>query len=229
MPPFLNAQLQGQSSSMEVQILERGENSLKFILTDSYPAFANALRRIMIAEVPCMTIEDVFFYENLSPLNDEMIAHRLGLIPLKTDLDTYALPEKCVCKSEMGCNKCRVIATLEAEAVDSPLTVYSGDIKFENPDIQAVSDKIPIIKLALGQKIKFEAHAKLGIGKQNAKWQPVSAGAYKYHDKHEGSFVFYIESTGCLPPERILQEATRILAAKAEELSAEVKSAVGKR
>lgn len=183
----------------------------------------------MISEVPCMTIDDVFFYENISSMNDEMIAHRLGLIPLKTDLDSYNLPEKCDCKSEMGCNKCRAMATLEAVADESLVTVYSSDIKFDNPDVHPVSDRIPIIKLAPGQRIKFEAHAKLGIGKQHAKWQPVSACAYKYHDKNENAFLFYIESTGCLAPERILQEATKILSAKADELSAEVKSSVGKR
>lgn len=165
---------------MEIKILERSENSLRFILTDSSPAFANALRRIMISEVPSMAIDDVFFYENQSALDDETIAHRLGLIPLKTDLDSYVLPEECECKSETGCNRCRTVITLGAEAEDSARTVYSGDLKPEDPDIIPVSPRIPVVKLVPGQKIKLEAYAKLGTAKQHAKWQPVSACAYKY-------------------------------------------------
>jgi len=165
---------------MEVKILELTENSIKFILSGCSTAFANALRRIMISELPCMAIDDVFFYENSSVLTDEMIAHRLGLIPLKTDLQTYVLPEECECKSEMGCMKCRVVGSLNVEASDSSITVYSGDLKFEDPNICPVSDKIPIVKLEAGQKLKLEVYARLGLGKQHAKWQPVSVCAYKY-------------------------------------------------
>jgi len=165
---------------LEVKVLEAEGNSVRFILSQSSPAFANALRRIMISEVPCMAIEDVFFYENTSTLDDETIAHRLGLIPLTTDLDSYVLPEECECKSEMGCSRCRATATLEVEALDGRKTVYSGDLKFDDPHIRPVSDKIPIIKLEVNQKLKFEAYAKLGTGKKHAKWQPVAVAAYKY-------------------------------------------------
>ena len=67
---------------------------------------------------PAMAIEDVIIIDNTSVLYDEIVAHRLGLIPLKTDLDAYVLPEECDCKSELGCSKCRASFTLEAEAVD---------------------------------------------------------------------------------------------------------------
>ncbi len=271
---------------MEIKILEKDENSLRFILTDSSPAFANALRRIMISEVPSMAIDDIFFYENRSAQDDETIAHRLGLIPLKTDLDTYMLPEECECKSEMGCNRCRTLITLEAEAEDSTITVYSGDLKPEDTDIVPVSQRIPVIKLAPGQKIKLEAHAKLGTGRQHAKWQPVSACAYKYlpvidinqkvcdacaecieacpkrvlglrdgkvavvdllactlcmecvkkcHTKPpaievEGdasSFIFYVETTGALPVERVVSHAVKILIDEVEEFLKEVKGVGG--
>lgn len=267
---------------MEIKILELTENKAKFVLSDCSPAFANAIRRIIISEVPSMAIDDVFVYENSSVLNDEFIAHRLGLIPLKTDLDSYVLPEKCKCKSEMGCNQCRVVGTLDVEATDSKKTVYSGDLKFEDPDIKPVTDKIPIVKLEVGQKLKLEVHAKLGTGKQHSKWQPVSTCAYKYMpnitiskkicdncglcveacpkkvlsledgklkvvdllkctlckecmnvcpkqppaikvEADETTFIFTVESTGCLPVKRILVEAAEILKSKVEELSKEVK------
>ena len=74
---------------MEVDIPEDKGDSVRFILRESFPAFANALRRVILAEVPVMAIEDVIFVENTSVMYDEILAHRLGLVPLKTDLDAY--------------------------------------------------------------------------------------------------------------------------------------------
>ena len=164
---------------MEVEILDKSENKVRFILKGTSPPFANALRRIMVAEVPSMTIDDVVIVENTSAMNDEVLAHRLGFIPLKTDLKTYVLPENCTCKSELGCNHCRVILTLEAEAGDSRREVYSDDLKPDDQQTIPVSG-IPIVKLTPGQKVRLEAYARLGRGKTHAKWQPVSACAYKF-------------------------------------------------
>jgi len=167
---------------METKILEEKDNSLRFLLTGTNHAYANALRRAMIAEVPAMAIEDVIVIENTSVLYDEVIAHRLGLIPLKTDLDAYVLPEQCDCKSELGCSKCRASFTLEAEGANEPIMVYSSDLKAET-DVTPVSGNIPIVKLGPTQKLRLEVYARLGHGIEHAKWQPVTACAYKYLPK----------------------------------------------
>ncbi|MEM4397652.1 MAG: DNA-directed RNA polymerase subunit D, partial [Candidatus Woesearchaeota archaeon] len=78
---------------MKIEILNEKDNKMSFLLKDSNPAYANALRRIMINEVPVMAIEEVEFKKNSSALYDEIIAHRLGLIPLTTDLSSYELPK----------------------------------------------------------------------------------------------------------------------------------------
>ena len=168
---------------MKMEILEKTNNSLRIIIRDADVPLINALRRIALAEVPTMAIDEVVMIENSSILQDEIIAHRLGLTPLKTDLDSYNLPEECQCQSEFGCPQCRVTLTLDAEAKEGTRTVYSGEIVSENPEIIPVSDKIPIIKLAKNQKLKLEAYARLGRGKNHAKWQPVSMCAYKYYPK----------------------------------------------
>ncbi|MDH5448059.1 MAG: DNA-directed RNA polymerase subunit D [Candidatus Bathyarchaeota archaeon] len=165
---------------MKIQILEKNDVSLRLLIEGTNTAFMNTLRRIILSEVPTMAMDDVVIIENSSPLQDEFLAHRIGLIPLKTDLDTYNLPENCTCKSEFGCNLCRASLVLEAEAEDHIINVYSGDFKSENPSIVPVSNKIPIAKLAPGQKIRLEAYARLGKGKDHARWQPVSMCAYKY-------------------------------------------------
>jgi DNA-directed RNA polymerase subunit D len=127
-----------------------------------------------------MAIDDVIMIENSSAMSDEMLAHRLGMVPLTTDLDRYVLPEDCTCESEFGCNKCRVILTLDADPGDSTVTVYSRDIQSEDPNTHPVQGEIPLVKLVKGQRIRFEAYARLGKGKDHARWQPVAGCSYKY-------------------------------------------------
>lgn len=168
---------------MEIKLIDKNEFSARLVIEDVDSAFMNSLRRIIISEVPSMAIDEVVVIENSSMLHDEILAHRLGLIPLRTDLDSYNLPEECSCKSELGCNLCRVSLTLDVEAKESIRTVYSGDLTVENPNIKPVSEKIPIVKLAPNQRLRLEAYARLGKGQKHAKWQPVSLCAYKHFPK----------------------------------------------
>jgi DNA-directed RNA polymerase subunit D len=197
---------------MDIKVLSREQDTLRFVLSDVSPAFANAIRRIILAEVPVMAIDDVMILENNSVMYDEILAHRLGLIPVTTD-QTYNLPEECTCKSELGCEKCRASLSLEVEASDPVEVVYSSNLKPENPEVKPVSDKIPIIKLAQGQRVKLEAYARLGRGRDHAKWQPASACTYSYDEKSR-TFTFLVESTGTMPPEKLVLEAARLIAAK---------------
>ncbi|MEM2094913.1 MAG: DNA-directed RNA polymerase subunit D [Candidatus Bathyarchaeia archaeon] len=165
---------------MQVRILEARGNTLRFYINGLDIEVANALRRTMIADVPTMAVEDVMIVENTSPIRDEVLAHRLGLVPLKTDLESYVPRELCECRSELGCGKCSVTLTLEAEATDSPRTVYSRELESSDPEVVPVSGNIPLVKLARGQRIRLEAYARLGTGREHAKWQPVSVSAYRY-------------------------------------------------
>jgi len=170
----------GGSTRVEIEILEKTDDYMRLIVKGVTVPFVNALRRIMLAEVPSMAIDEVVVIENSSMLQDEVLSHRMGLIPLKTDLDSYNLPEECPCKSEFGCNLCRLALTLEVEATENVRTVYSKDLKSENPKVMPVSNNVPIVKLAPEQKIRLEAYARLGKGKDHAKWQPVSMCTHKY-------------------------------------------------
>jgi len=159
-----------------------------------------------------MAIDDVMILENSSVMYDEILAHRLGLIPVTTD-PSYNLPEECTCKSELGCEKCRASLSLEIEASDPVEVVYTSNLKPENPEVKPVSDKIPIVKLAQGQRVKLEAYARLGRGRDHAKWQPASACTYSYDEKLR-TFNFLVESTGTLPPEKLVLEAARLINGK---------------
>jgi len=170
---------------VEIKVLEKDDDNLRLLIRGVDVPYMNTLRRIVTSEVPCMAIDEIVMLENSSILQDEIIAHRLGLVPLKTDLESYNLPEDCPCKSEFGCNLCRVTLALDIDAKEGSRTIYSGDLKSESQTVVPVSDRIPILKLAKEQRIRLEAYARLGKGRKHAKWQPVSMCAYKYLPKIE--------------------------------------------
>lgn len=155
---------------MEIRLLQKNKDKTQVscIIKKTTPAYANSLRRLMVNKVPVMAIDEVEFKKNSSALYDEIVAHRLGLIPLKTDLKSYNLPHACKCENK-GCAQCQVKLTLKAKG---PCTVYSEELKSKDPAIVPVYDKMPIVKLAKGQELELEATAVLGVGKQHVKWSP---------------------------------------------------------
>jgi len=154
-------------------------NSLTLTLKDIDPSTANAIRRTILADVPTLAIDDVRITENSSSLYDESIAHRLGLIPIKTDLGLFNFKSECKCKGK-GCPSCTLTLTLDVECKKNNIqTVYSHDLKSSDPKLKPV-EGIPIARLGKGQKITLEAEAVLGTAKEHAKWQSAVAG-YKYY------------------------------------------------
>lgn len=143
-------------------------------LSDIDVYFLNSLRRIMIAELPKLAIDDVIIYDNTSPLFDEIIAHRLGLIPIPTDLGLLIFRADCTCKGK-GCPSCTVRYTLSKEEEG---IVYSGDLQPETESWAIKEDKIPIVELGQEQRVILEVEAILGRGRDNAKWQSVQAPTY---------------------------------------------------
>jgi len=160
---------------MEIEFASLDDTLARFTLAGANPGFANAFRRAMIGEVPTLAIEDVRIYDNTSALFDEMLAHRLGLIPIKTDLTSYTTQDKCAC-SGAGCTGCIATFTL---SVEGPKTVLSSDLIPQDPKTTPVYDNIPIVKLVKGQKLVIEARAVANTGREHAKWQPTLVCGYK--------------------------------------------------
>ncbi|MBI4154013.1 DNA-directed RNA polymerase subunit D [Candidatus Woesearchaeota archaeon] len=153
---------------MEVEQLSAGDNKVSFVVRKTDHVYLNTLRRMIVNRVPSMAIDEITFIENGSALYDEMVAHRLGLIPLTTDLEGYNLKESCKCKGN-GCARCTVTLHLEKEG---PCIVYAEELKFADKAVKAVHPKMPIVKLLAGQRMKIEATATLGYGKQHIKYAP---------------------------------------------------------
>jgi DNA-directed RNA polymerase subunit D len=161
---------------MKLEILQLSDRKAKFVLSEVTPAFANGLRRSMIADIPKMAIDYVDIYDNNSVMFDEILAQRMGMIPIKTHLDMYQMKDTCECGG-VGCALCQVSFTL---SVEGPSMVHSSDLKSSDPETVPADDMVPIIELKEGQKVVLTAVASLGLGKQHAKYQPVCPAGYKY-------------------------------------------------
>jgi len=170
--------------------------------------YANALRRVCLNGVPVFAIDTVDIIENTSVLPDEGLAHRLGLIPLKTDLSRFNEPSKCDCQSESGCSNCKILLVLDSDESQVTRTVLSNELLSEDDTVKPVSNEIPIVQLAPGQKIKLECYARLGRGTEHAKWNSSNISTLTDTSK-DNEKILTIESTGALNPEQIVLEGVQ--------------------
>jgi len=145
-----------------IKIISKDKEKISFI-SDVSETLANAIRR-SVNEIPVLAIDEVEFFRNDSALYDEVLAHRLGLIPLVTE-KTFTDRENCSCKGK-GCSKCSVDLKIK---ICGPCTVYSKDLKGK---AEVVYDKIPIVVLNEDRELELVARARLGKGIEHSKFSP---------------------------------------------------------
>lgn len=206
-----------------LDVVSRDGNVMSVRLKGVPLQYANAIRRICLNGVPVFAVDTVDIIENTSVLADEGLAHRLGLVPLRTDLERYAEPSKCSCGTQEGCSNCRVRFVLDSGDTEQTRTVLSGEIKSEDPDIVPISADVPIIELAPGQKVKAEAYARLGRGSDHAKWN--SANVATLTDGKGEEKILTVETTGALDPEGLVKAAVDELSSRLAVLKAAVAEA----
>ncbi|MEM4481604.1 MAG: DNA-directed RNA polymerase subunit D [Desulfurococcaceae archaeon] len=170
---------------MKVDVLESSQFATTLLIQGISLHVLNSIRRAIMSEVPTMAIDYVIFIENSSVFYDEYIAHRLGLVPLRSDdaYKRYKPPEECAEAGEkrVFSADCFAKFDLEAEGPEGGIsTIYSKNLIPGDPQIAPIHENIPILKLAKGQRIKLEAFARLGRGKEHIKWSPVSVAIHKY-------------------------------------------------
>lgn len=149
---------------IKIEKLKKTKEKISFIAKGMNFSLMNAFRR-SIFEIPIIAIDTVEFSKNDSVLYDEMLAHRLGLVPIKTHPNFFE-KEKCSCEGK-GCLKCSVSLKLKAKG---PGTVYSGDLKGKGFEI--IFKDIPLVILAKDQELEFCAEAILGKALDHAKFSP---------------------------------------------------------
>src|SRR6056297_2142958 len=153
----------------EVQFVEREDRRARFLVRPITPAFANGIRRAMIADVPTFSIDTVRFIENSSVMFDEQIGLRLGLVPLTTPVDEFEEGDE---------------VTLSLD-VSGPGTAFSGDLISSDELVQPADDNVPIIDLKDDQRLELEADAVLSTGKDHAKHQGGIAVGYRHLQRVE--------------------------------------------
>ena len=153
----------------EVEFVERGDREARFLVRGATPAFANGIRRAIVADVPTLSIDTVRFVENSSVMFDEQLALRLGLVPLSTPLGEF----------EEGDT-----VTLSLD-VSGPATAYSGDLVSSDEMVRPADENVPIIELKDDQRLELEADAVLSTGKDHAKHQGGVAVGYRHLQRVE--------------------------------------------
>ncbi|CAM6089621.1 unnamed protein product [Calypogeia fissa] len=129
-----------------VEIIGEPEHDLvKFELRGTHSSFANALRRVMLAEVPTLAIDLVQIECNDSVLDDEYLAHRLGLIPIASEKAMeMTLPRDCSCDGDGSCSICCVVFTLDVKnQTDRILSVTSLDLVSSDEEVMPVLPPFP--------------------------------------------------------------------------------------
>lgn len=188
-----------------IQVLTSDEKKISIKLKGVTLQYANALRRICLNGVPIYAIDTVDMIENSSVLADEGITHRLGLIPLKTDL------------SRSDESDSRIMLTLDSgDDTETGRIVTTAELSSDDKVVKPSSDQIPIIHLAPGQKLKFEAYARLGRGTEHAKWNSSNI-AVLLDTKKEDEHILTVETTGALKPREIILGGISELAKRLEE------------
>ena len=178
---------------MKIDRVNISDSRAEIIFSDVEPYLINALRRTLMVDVPKMAIDKVEIhlgaisdengktYESTTPLFDEIISHRLGMIPVPTDGEALLgghlkVPEECDCAGA-GCPNCQVMYSLNKRG---PCTVYSGDLEpLGDENLKPKDSMIPIVKLTEDEGILIYAIAHIGLGSMNARWQAVHAAGYR--------------------------------------------------
>ena len=187
-----------------IQVITSDDKKISVKLKGVSLHYANALRRICLNGIPVFAIDTVDIIENSSVLPDEGIAHTLGLIPLKTELD--AADE----------SNSRVMLVLDSEATENTKVVTSAELESKDQVVKPISNQIPIIHLAPGQRIKLEAYARLGRGTEHSKWNSANVSVLTNTDKND-EYVLTIETAGSLEPKQIVIAGIEELSKRLEE------------
>jgi len=161
---------------MKIQVDTIQPKEAVLSIHDSEIYLINSIRRIMLSELPKLAIENIVIYDNTSALFDEIIGHRIGLIPIPTDISLLNFREDCTCNGA-GCPSCTVRYTLSKEGEGK---VTSGDLQPSEESWKIKEDKIPIVDLYNDQRLILEVEAVLGQGKNHAKWISVISPGYRF-------------------------------------------------
>ena len=212
---------------MKFQILNSTDSEIQLVVEGVSEALLNLIRRTITYDVPTFAVEEVYFKENTSVLYDEILAHRIGLVPLKVDASIFKMKDP------------KIDITL---SVEGPKIVTSADLQTKGKGVEILYPKTPLVNLSKNQKVEFRAVAIPGQGREHVKWSAGHAYYFHYPSKAKGTenlgklrnmvdneeigtlknqpnkFILVIESWGQLEPKELLKQALTNIGANLSEL-----------
>mgnify|MGYP006080558781 FL=1 len=170
---------------MKVKVLKMDDYYAQIEFKDVDYSFVNSVRRSLVSMVPCLALHEIDFhmgslgsyvdeesgdekeYESISAMFNEIIAHRLGMLPVPTDKKTVEAFGGTINDDSKQPD---IMYSLHKQG---PCTVYSGDLEPVNGDDSLIipETNVPLVKLSEGQAILVYAKAKMGVASQHTKWQ----------------------------------------------------------
>ncbi|GAX73205.1 hypothetical protein CEUSTIGMA_g658.t1 [Chlamydomonas eustigma] len=180
---------QSHARSPELKIRKLTKDYCEFVLSNTDVSVANAIRRVMIAEVATIAIDLVEIENNTTVVNDEFLAHRLGLIPLVSD---SARIMKRPFEQTDDNDIVDIVFRLDVKCTgDQTMLITTDDLVLDGmyPDVRPVNYRDPaggepkpivLVKMRKNQELKLRAIARKGIGKDHAKWIPVATAVFQY-------------------------------------------------
>ena len=168
----------------KVEVISLSDYRIELYLEGYRRSLVNAVRRTVLSDVPTMAVDFMYFYDNTSAVPSEIIAHRLGLTVLDSNeaIKKYGSPEECKEADEKD-SRCYVEIFLEKkvpEAAEKGEYVFARDLVISDESVKPVYPETPILYLAPGQRIHLVAYARLGRGREHAKWMPASVSILQY-------------------------------------------------
>lgn len=206
--------------------VDENPNMLTFQLSPTNVAYANTLRRMVLTGVQSVAFRsdmnekgettDIMVYENTTPMTNEMLADRIGLIPVHADPDTWNPDEyKFELETVNETDESKPVTAsdfvVKKRDTESENGVQVPNTRFFQPDpISKGTSLIAVLKgkqpNTAGQKIRLTAKATVGIGRDHIRFSPVCQCSYGYtvdpdEARQEAQFDKWIQASKNKKPE----------------------------
>lgn len=204
----------------EIKFIQKKKDYIEFETKNVHVSFLNAIRRIALTEIPSLAFDKILFEKYSCGMNEDMLAHRIAMIPICFSNINLKHPKQCSCVN-IGCDKCEIEFDLEVKNQDNSIqNVHCSDFVSSSDSVQILSysdnnNGILLCQLHPKEEIKLKAKAILGYGKDHEKWSHVTVCYFK---KTTNGFSFHLECNENISAIHVLKKAFKIFGEKLNSL-----------
>lgn len=209
----------------EIKFIKKNKHCIEFETKNVHVSFLNAIRRIVLTEIPSLAFDKILFEKYSCGMNEDMLAHRISLVPICFSNINLKHPGQCTCVN-LGCNKCEIEFDLEVKNQENCIqNVHCSDLVSSSDSVKILSypdnnNGILLCQLHPKEVIKLKAKAVLGYGKDHEKWSHVTVCYFK---KTTYGFLFHLECNENISAIYILKQAFKIFDNKLNSVKSNIK------